>query len=356
MSNGVIEVNHNQTREHLIACYKARLPLFIWGETGIGKSDTVRQAAKELDVDIIDVRISQLDPSDLRGLPKYSDGEETTRWLPPNWLPREGKGILLLDELNLAPPSIQSTAYQLILDRKIGDYVLPDGWIVVGAGNRAEDRANVFTMAAPLRNRLLQITLRSPGIEEWSDWALENDIDKDIIAFLFWKKSYLNNFQEDKDASVFATPRSWYFTSRLIGANGKGDIKQLAASAVGEGVAREFQAFKNLNGEVDLLSILDHPDKVRGIDRVDRKYVLVSALSGKYESDRKSLKKVLKVAIAMDPEFGILLARMLKKGNKHFSNDFKILARKKEKVVDAFIKRYAKYLSKDDIKSVEEEK
>src|SRR3990167_5748319 len=127
--NNMKAVTHKQLREHIQMAYAKRIPLFVWGTFGIGKSQTIAWVAKELNLQFTDVRISQLDPSDLRGLPITSNGE--TRWLPPNWLPRDknSKGILCFDELNLAPPSIQASAYQLILDRRLGDYILPDGWV-----------------------------------------------------------------------------------------------------------------------------------------------------------------------------------------------------------------------------------
>jgi len=388
---GVVEVNHKQTEEHLRVCYKTKLPLFIWGTTGIGKSDTVKKVAEDLNVEVVDVRISQLDPSDLRGLPKYTDAGDTTKWLPPDWLPKENpelprieaeqkakieeaektlkgeelasvksearvtingarsRGILFLDELNLAPPSIQASAYQLILDRKIGSYNLPEGWMVVGAGNRAEDRANVFAMAAPLRNRLLQIQLKVPTVEEWTNWALEHEVDVDIVAYLSWKSDHLHTLEKDEDASVFATPRSWYFASRVIKAGGA-ERKQLVGSCVGYGIALELEAFKKLHKKIKLSEIIENPKLVREIKAVDVKYVLVSALSSKYMASREMLVPILNVANHMDAEFGILLSRMLKRGNKNFKADFKKLARKEDKIVKAFIEKYYKFISDDDIK------
>ena len=348
--NGLVEVNHNQLKLHLLSCYKAKLPLFIWGTTGIGKSETIKQVTKELGIDLIDVRISQLDPSDLRGLPKYVDGGETTKWLPPDWLPKSGKGILLLDELNLAAPSIQASGYQLILDRRIGGYVLPEGWVVVGAGNRIEDRANVFTMAGPLRDRLLQVTLRKPSVEEWSEWALENGVNKDIVAFLSWKPSYLHTFEKDKDASVFSTPRSWVFASILINNAEKGiDEKQLVSSAIGQGIAIEFTAFRKLNQKVDLNKLLKNPESVKAITEIDMKYILVSALSSKYETSRKELQNIMAVSNFMDAEFGILLARMLRKGNKYFKSDFQKLVRTENKIVTEWINKNYKFLKDEDL-------
>ena len=165
-----MNINHKQMERLIKLAYQRKQPIYVWGATGIGKSMTIKRVAKEIAKDmglnynediskineegnfsVVDIRISQLDPSDLRGLPKIDNGN--TKWLPPNWLPRAGKGIIFFDELNLAPPSIQASAYQLILDRRLGEYILPEGWIIISAGNRLEDRANVFELPAPLKNR-----------------------------------------------------------------------------------------------------------------------------------------------------------------------------------------------------------
>src|SRR5690606_19509089 len=131
------------------------LSTMIWGPPGIGKSSIVAQTAARFGLGFIDVRLSQLAPTDLRGLPVPEDG--IARWYPPEFLPRDGRGILFLDELNMAPPAIQGMAQQLILDRKVGSYTVPEGWFIWAAGNRKEDRAAVFDMPAPLANRFLHL-------------------------------------------------------------------------------------------------------------------------------------------------------------------------------------------------------
>ena len=121
--------------------------LMIWGAPGIGKSSVVQMVAQQHDLDLIDLRISQLAPTDLRGLPVPENNK--AKWYPPEFLPTEGKGILFLDEINMAPPAIQGIAQQLILDRRVGSYEVPEGWFIWGAGNRKEDFASVFDMQAP---------------------------------------------------------------------------------------------------------------------------------------------------------------------------------------------------------------
>ena len=127
--------------------------IMIWGAPGIGKSSIVQSLAIKLNLQFIDLRLSQLAPTDLRGLPvpihSSDEGEGTVKWYKPEFLPQSGRGILFLDEINMAPPAMQGVAQQLILDRKIGNYKVPEGWFVFAAGNRKEDKASVFDMPAP---------------------------------------------------------------------------------------------------------------------------------------------------------------------------------------------------------------
>ncbi len=131
----------------------------IWGPPGIGKSSIVGQLAQANNLAFTDVRLSQLAPTDLRGLPVAENG--ISKWYPPEFLPRSGKGILFLDEINMAPPTMQGMAQQLILDRCVGSYSVPDGWFIWAAGNRKEDRASVFDMPAPLANRFLHLQVEA---------------------------------------------------------------------------------------------------------------------------------------------------------------------------------------------------
>jgi MoxR-like ATPase len=155
-----------------------KISTMILGPVGIGKSSIVAQVAQEHKIDFVDVRLSQLAPTDLRGLPVAEDG--ISKWYPPEFLPRDGKGILFLDELNMAPPAMQGVAQQLILDRRVGSYIVPEGWYVWAAGNRKEDRAAVFDMPAPLANRFLHLQVES-DFESFKAYALATQVHEQII-------------------------------------------------------------------------------------------------------------------------------------------------------------------------------
>jgi hypothetical protein len=333
-----MKVNHKELKEQLRIAYETKTPLFIWGTTGIGKSDSVRQIAKQIAkkegleysetnsengfFGFVDIRISQLEPSDLRGLPTID--KDRTKWLIPNWLPKnpDSKGILFFDEINLSPPSIQATAYQLILDRKLGDYRLPKGWVIVSAGNRVEDKCNVFEMSSALCNRFIHTELSIPDKDSWTNWALENEIDNRIIAFIQFKPSSLFNFDSKNKDKAFPTPRSWAFCSRLIKDRNEKDILEiLISTAVGEATATEFMAFLRLQSKIDLKELLKNPKLVSEIKEIDLKYVLLGTIAEYYRKDKTLLEKSFELCDYLEPEFSCLLLRFLKGVNqKHFSS------------------------------------
>ncbi|MEI2581181.1 MoxR family ATPase [Scytonema sp. PRP1] len=211
------------------------LSTMIWGPPGIGKSSIVAQLARKHQIDFIDVRLSQLAPTDLRGLPVPEDG--VSKWYPPEFLPCSGRGILFLDELNMAPPAMQGVAQQLILDRRVGSYTLPEGWFVWAAGNRKEDRAAVFDMPSPLANRFLHLHVE-PDFQSFKSYALSAKIHEQVIAFLSFRTTLLHKL--DPQQPAWPSPRSWEMASQLhtVGL----DI----APAVGIATAAEFNAYIKL--------------------------------------------------------------------------------------------------------------
>ena len=223
-----------------------KLSTMIWGPPGIGKSSIVAQTAEANELAFIDLRLSQLAPTDLRGLPVAENG--ISRWYPPEFLPREGKGILFLDELNLAPPAMQGMAQQLILDRQVGSYRVPEGWFIWAAGNRKEDMAAVYDMPSPLANRFLHLEVE-PEFESFKRYALTHNVHEHIIAFLAFRPDLLHKLTPQQNA--WPSPRSWAMASHLHRA------LLGIESAVGPATAQEFKAFVSLYGSIpDLEAIL----------------------------------------------------------------------------------------------------
>lgn len=227
--------------------FKAGRSVHLWGPPGVGKSALVNDLAVAEEIEFKDVRMSLLNPVDLRGIPVADLVKQIARWLIPEFMPRKGKGILFLDELNVAPPAVQAAAYQLVLDRKVGEYTLPEGWYVIAAGNRASDRALTYEMPSALRNRFVHLEIE-PAFGPWRIWAMEHSIDTRVVSFLAWRESSDQDalFQFDPKVHVraFPTPRSWHIVSDLLRAGADPDTdKDLLAGAVGSGAAMEFYGF-----------------------------------------------------------------------------------------------------------------
>jgi AAA domain (dynein-related subfamily) len=212
-----------------------QISTMIWGPPGIGKSSIVSQLAQKQGIEFIDVRLSQLAPTDLRGLPVAEQG--ISKWYPPEFLPQKGRGILFLDELNMAPPAMQGVAQQLILDRQVGSYLVPDGWFVWAAGNRKEDRAAVFDMPTPLANRFLHLQV-TPDFNSFKAYALETGVSEQILAFLAFRPTLLHKL--DPQQPAWPSPRSWMMASSLH------QVGLDISPAVGQGAAAEFAAFITL--------------------------------------------------------------------------------------------------------------
>jgi hypothetical protein len=245
-----LQLKPSDVAEAIRHCVKTRLACFIWSSPGLGKSAICHQIADDLGYSFIDIRLSQMDPTDLRGIPYpvTIDGEQAMAWAPPAALPRDPttKAIILLDELNTAAPSIQAAAYQLVLDRKLGDYTLPENCVIFAAGNRDTDRGATFKMPTPLMNRFIHIEMRH-DFDDWQTWALERFIHRDVVGFLTFSKADLNNFDPNGASRGFPTPRSWEFVSRLL--QNEPNLPEmvmlgLITGAVGDGVAVKFMEYR----------------------------------------------------------------------------------------------------------------
>jgi hypothetical protein len=276
-----------------------RHSLMIWGPPGIGKSSIVTQAAAEGNIELIDVRLSQLAPTDLRGLPvpeRADDGTAVSRWYPPEFLPRNGRGVLFMDELNMAAPSMQGVAQQLILDRRVGNYQLPEGWFVWAAGNRKEDRASVFDMPAPLGNRLLHIDLQ-PDFDAFKAHAISQHLDERIVAFLNFRTDLLHRIDGNKPA--WPSPRTWFMAHSLIRAG------LPIAPAIGEGAAAEFEAFQKVYESLPALDAILAGDggSVKCPDELSAKYAATIGLALRATDGRQATNAFRWICAKMSTEW-----------------------------------------------------
>ena len=258
-------VTSYQARKSLLKAFKVQRPLFLWGPPGIGKSELVEGITNELGGLMIDLRLGQMEPTDIRGIPFYNKDSGKMDWAPPVELPDEEMAsqypivVLFLDELNSAAPSVQSAAYQLILNRRIGKYRLPKNVVMVAAGNRESDKGVTFRMPTPLANRFLHQEMKV-DFSSWQQWAVLNNIHKDVVGYLSFAKQDLYDFDAKSSSRAFATPRTWTFVSELLEDDDGDDdtITNLVAGTVGEGLAVKFMAHRKVAGRMpkpeDILS------------------------------------------------------------------------------------------------------
>jgi len=347
----VLEVNHKQMELFIERNYENQLSLFVWGTTGIGKSETIETKARDIAEKekrvyvcwnkiskeekhevaknpekyffLMDIRLSQMDPSDLKGLPSLN-GSDSVEWKVPFWLKvaslKGAMGFVFFDEINLAPPTIQASAYQLILDRALGEVTINDGVGVLAAGNRISDKANVYELPKPLQNRFNHITLKVPNVEDWTIWAIKAGVDSRIITFLnAHPPRLMGKLDSNSKEMAFPTPRSWGKScSRLIsGIQNLKDVESLASSAVGMGAAMEFASFLKFQRKIDLQELLKNPKKYLSSiedEDLDLKYSMISLVTDWYDKNYKKedLNKVLEISKYVQAEFAVLLLRFCK--------------------------------------------
>lgn len=259
-------------------------PVMIWGPPGIGKSQIVAQAAERHKATVIDVRLSQMEPSDLRGIP-FRAGD-LVEWAPPAMLPnaeRHGPhGILFLDEITAAAPTVSAAAYQLILDRRLGRYQVPAGWAIFAAGNRQGDRGVTYSMPAPLANRFSHFELEA-HLDDWTAWAYRENLDERIIGFLRLRPELLFDFDAQHNPTAFPSPRSWEFAHRAL-CKFESDpavLGEALQACVGPAAGMQLHAFIQHAAELpDLDEILAGRSAVVP-EAVDLQYAIAAALVGR---------------------------------------------------------------------------
>jgi energy-coupling factor transporter ATP-binding protein EcfA2 len=279
-------VSPNKAKKSIYHAIKKKRPVFLWGPPGIGKSDIVGQITNSLPKShLIDIRLSLWDPTDIKGMPYYSANDNTMKWAPPVELPSEEFAaqydniVLFLDEMNSAAPAVQSAAYQLILNRRVGTYKLPDNVMIVAAGNRDADKGVTYRMPAPFANRFVHLEL-TVDFGDWFDWAVDNKQHKDVVGFLNFSKKDLYDFDPKSSSRSFATPRSWAFVSELLDDElDESTTTDLVAGTVGEGLAVKFMAHRKVASKMPNPSdILDGKVKELKTKEISATYSLTVSL------------------------------------------------------------------------------
>lgn len=299
----------------LTSLTEQKVPTFLWGAPGVGKSSIVKQIAKAKGVEFIDLRLALMDPTDLKGIPFYDKDSHSALWAPPAFLPRSGDGILFLDELNSAAPSVQASAYQLILDRKVGEYELPSGWSIVAAGNREGDRGVTYKMPLPLANRFVHLDMEV-NVDDWREWAYKKELDERIISYISFKNEHLFTFDAKSDAKTFATPRSWEYVDSILKSALDADVMlDVISGAVGKEVAVGFLSFiKVMQRLPDIDAILESGEGEYS-NEVDVLYALSTGVVSKYLKDRddKKLDNILSYTLKLKSEFAVMIIQDLQR-------------------------------------------
>lgn len=308
--------------------------VFLWGPPGIGKSSVVKKVTKDNDLRLIDLRISQLAPTDIRGLPYVEDG--LAKFAPPSFLPQEGEGVLFVDEFNMASPSMMGIAQQLILDRQVGDYVVPDGWFIVAAGNRTQDRAAVSQMPAPVANRFIHFNVES-DLPSWKEYAIQNNVNEQIVSFLNFRPQLLFDF--NKNATAWPSPRSWEFANSLL------SIGLEIDAAVGEGAAGEFYAYQSIYSRLPDVDAVLSGEKVEVPQEPSLMFAVCGALVARAKS-ATAFFNATKWLIGGTTEdyIGLFMgdAMIAMKANNHQGAFVKLAA--KDPQIKAFITKYQELL------------
>lgn len=344
-------------------------PVFLWGPPGIGKSDIIAQITNHVMPGknmMIDCRLALMDPTDLRGYAWRNELTNTMEWSPPADLPSEELAaqydnvVLFLDELNSAPPAVQAAGYQLILNRRIGQYVLPKNVVIIAAGNRQGDRGVTYRMPAPLANRFRHVEM-IVDFDDWKDWALMNEVHPDVVGYLTFAKQDLFDFNPKSSSEAWASPRSWVDVSDALyhpefNSAPEYERKAEVAGSVGDGMAAKFMEHRRSAGRMpNPESILD--GSVTSIDKdLQREVSAVTSLivsltyeiNNIYQKDgvkgdfKKFFNNTVRFAYDnMQPEQVILFFKTIMKDYKIKFNIRQDLDKDLYKV---FSDRYTKYI------------
>jgi len=278
-------VTSEEARISIRRAFDKKRPVFLWGPPGIGKSELIASITEELGGLMIDLRLGQMDPTDIRGIPFYNKDLGLMDWAPPIDLPSEELAaqypviVLFFDEMNSAAPSVQAAAYQLVLNRRIGKYVLPKNVVMVAAGNREGDKGVTFKMPSPLANRFVHLEMR-PDFDSWQRWAVKNSVHKDVVGYVSFAKQDLFDFDAKNASRAFPTPRSWSFVSELLDDHLPNNIEtDLVAGCVGDGAAVKFMAHRRVSAQMpNPTDILAGKVKTLNVKEVSAMYSLVTSM------------------------------------------------------------------------------
>jgi len=359
-------------KQMLQDCYAAKVSLMTYGGFGIGKSAIPRQIFETIATDkkkefvlwehtsdaekmniienasdyfvFCDQRIGQMDSTDLRGIPNMMN-VDMLKTIPYSWViyfTTEGAdGVVFFDEINLAPPTVAGTAYQIINDRTISDRKLADDVFCMAAGNRSQDKAHIFEMPMPLHDRFAEVEI-DVKLDDWTEWAA-GKVNPHLISFIQWKPNRLYH-SDVKKGDKPSTPRSIERASTLLGDNC--DITdnhsfELVAISCGEAFASEFQAYAKYYSQLNWTTIYKTPSTVKKFE-MDKLWAVAGGMTDQFLKgvDDKTFSSMMDVTLEMRPDFALVGLKMMKDGNKKkFTTQIK-----KCKNFQRIVKEHAKFI------------
>ena len=326
MSAGEVVERFSSAYSHLINrnCLVKTMPtVMLYGPPGVGKSQAVRQIAGRIEeetgkrVSVTDVRLMLFNPIDLRGIPTANEDKTLAVWLKPKIFQmdpsEECVNILFLDEITAAPQSVQAAAYQITLDRTVGEHRLPDNCIVIAAGNRITDKSVFFKLPKALCNRMMSIEVK-PDYDSWHQWAASHGINGKVLGFLTFRPDYLMRFDATSDDLAFATPRSWEMVSNILNEvnDSIADVFPMIAGLVGTGMAVEMRNWELVYQDLpDIKSIFQgkSPDLPK---KTDALYALTASMfeyAKAHRDDLSLIENSIIYADRMPPDFSVILMK-----------------------------------------------
>lgn len=297
--------------------------VMLWGPPRVGKSQAVRQIATLIErstrkkVHVTDVRLLLFNPIDLRGIPTSNSDKTLAIWLRPQIFQmdasEENINILFLDEISAAPQSVQAAAYQITLDRTVGEHRLPDNCIVIAAGNRTTDKSVAYKMPKALANRLMHIEVEG-NFAAWKAWAVQSGINAKVVGFLAFRQNYLMNFEPSSEDLAFPTPRSWEMVSNIM--NGISDdinkVYSLIAGVVGTGVAIEFRTWTKVYDNLPAIEDIFEGKMPSVPKNTDALYALTSAMTEYAKEHKDDLTRIgnsIRYSELLPPDFSVVLLK-----------------------------------------------
>lgn len=303
---------------------KAGIVPMLHGSPGIGKSQIVHQIAQQYGLELIDLRLSQCDPTDLAGFPQIDAARKKAGYLPMDTFPLEGESpkagyngwLLFFDEANSAPKAVQAAAYKILLDRKIGQHSLHKNCALVAAGNLETDGAIVEEMSTALQSRLSHIELTVDS-DSWVEWAQKSDVHHMITSFIQFKPGQLYTFKADHTDKTYACPRTWEFANRVMKVTEDKPANRLPmlAGTLSEGVAREFLTFVKIYDDLPKpAQIMANPETIKVPSEPSILYALTGTLS--HNATPQNFESLMTYIKRLPVEFQVVTMRETIRRNK----------------------------------------